>query len=353
MSLILRKYFSLFFFYALFLGVLAFPSVFVQAASSSRQLPITVVTGLKTGTYYIFGRDVFETAKKASIDVVVKPSEGSIDNIKIINSEENATLGIVQSDVLGFLGRSKNPDSMKMASNLRMVFPFYNEEIHVLARKEIKDFKDLQGKKVAIGEEGSGNMLTSINLFSMMGVTPAESQKIPSAQGVVAVLKGEIDAAIFVGGKPVRLFKNLEDLSLPENQKYASMLEQVHFLPMNSAKMLEEYKPAEITTNDYKFVKEPVPTISVQAILISRDFSQADNSKTNENSKRCEQIGKFADMLRAGIPALKETGHPKWKEVNIDANISAWKKDSCAWEIASKAKSEEASKDLLNILDKK
>lgn len=348
-----KKYFLLFCFYALFLGAIIFPSAFAEAASSSRQVPITIVTGLKTGTYYIFGRDIFETAKKANVEVVVKSSEGSIDNIKLINSDDNAVLGIVQSDVLGFLGRSKNPDSMKMASNLRMVFPFYNEEIHVLARNEIKDFKDLQGKKVAIGEEGSGNMLTAINLFSMMNVTPAESQKIPSAQGVVAVLKGEIDAAIFVGGKPVRLFKNLEDLTLPENQKYASMLEKVHFLPMNGAKMLEEYKPAEITSNDYKFVKEAVPTISVQAILISRDFSQANSPKVKDNSARCEQIGKLADIIRAGLPALKETGHPKWKEVNPDANVGAWKKDSCAWEILSNAKSEETSKDLMNILDKK
>jgi TRAP transporter TAXI family solute receptor len=349
MSLNLRKFCSLFFYCGLFLSAVILPSIFAQPANSAQQSPISIVTGVKTGTYYIFGRDIFETAKKSGMDIVVKPSEGSIDNIKRINGDETVALGIVQSDVLGFLGRSKNPDSMKMANNLRMIFPFYNEEIHVLARKEIKDFKDLQGKKVAIGEEGSGNMLTSINLFSMMEITPAESRKIPSAQGVVAVLKGEVDAAIFVGGKPVRLFKNLEDLSLPENQKYAPMLEQVHFLPMNSAKMLEEYKPAEISPSDYKFVKEPVPTISVQAILISRDFSQG----TNGNDKRCEQIGKFADVLRSGIVALKETGHPKWKEVNLDANVGAWKKDSCAWEIASKAKSEEASKDLLNILDKK
>lgn len=347
MLLNLRKNFLLFILISL-LSAYSF-NIYPSIAAPARQLPVTIVTGLKTGTYYIFGRDIFESGKKAGMDITVKASEGSIDNIKLINSDENPNLGIVQSDVLGFLGRSKNPDSMKMASNLRMVFPFYNEEIHVLARNDIKDFRDLQGKKVAIGEEGSGNMLTSINLFSMMNVTPAESQKIPSAQGVVSVLKGEIDAVIFVGGKPVRLFKNLEDLTLPENQKYAAMLEKVHFIPMNSPKMLEEYKPAEITPNDYSFVKESVPTISVQAILISRDFSGG-NAK---QAARCEQIGKFADMLRAALPALRENGHPKWKEVNLEANVSSWKRDSCAWEIAGAAKSQETSKDLMNILDKK
>jgi uncharacterized protein len=290
-----------------------------------------IVTGPTTGTYFITGRDISDIAKKAGIGLEVKPSEGSIDNIKRINSNENAALGIVQSDVLGFLSRSKNPESVRMAGNLRMIYPFYTEEVHVLARKNIKSFKDLTGKKVAIGEDGSGNMLTAVNLFSMMQVTPKDVRKVSPTMGVVAVLKGELDAAIFVGGKPVRLFKNLEDLRLPENQQYNAMLEKVHFLPLNEPKMLEEYRPAEITPADYTFVKESVPTIAVQAVMISFNFSE------NGNKARCEQLGTLAKAIREALPKLKETGHPKWREVNLDAKVAGWKKDACAWPEAAAA----------------
>jgi TRAP-type uncharacterized transport system substrate-binding protein len=218
-----------------------------------------------------------------------------------------------------------------MAANLRLVFPFYNEEVHVLARNGIASFADLQGKKVAVGEDGSGNMLTAINLFSMMNITPAESRKIPSAQGVVAVLKGELDAVIFVGGKPVRLFKNLENLTLPENQKYGAMLSQVHFIPLDSPKMLEEYKPAQLSNADYSFVSGTVPTIAVQAVLISYDFAQ--NGKKN----RCEKLTRLTRALRDALPDLKTNGHAKWKEVNLDADSGIWKKDTCAWPIADSA----------------
>ena len=302
-----------------------------------------IVTGPKTGTYYAFGKDIAQVAGKAGIDIDVKQSEGSIDNIKRINSSENAALGIVQSDVLGFLSRSKSPESIRMASNLRMVFPFYNEEIHVLARKDIRSFADLQGKRIAIGEDGSGNMLTSINLFSIMNITPGESRKISSAQGVVAVLKGEVDAAIFVGGKPVRLFKNLEDLTLPENRKYAAMLDQVHFVPLDSPKVLEEYKPAELTKADYNFITEPVPTVAVQALMVSYDFSQG-------NKKRCEKLTGLTKLLRKDLPDLKEKGHPKWKEVNLDADTGSWKKDSCAWPDSLKTEGDKSN--LMKILDK-
>lgn len=314
------------------------------SAASRADALIGIVTGPKTGTYYTFGKDISAVAAKAGITLEVKSSEGSIDNIKRINSKEAAALGIVQSDVLGFLSRSKNPDSMKMAGNLRMIFPFYNEEVHVLARKSIKSFMDLSGKKVAIGEDGSGNMLTSVNLFSMMDVSPAEQLKIPSAQAVVAVLKGEADAAVFVGGKPVRLFKNLEDLTLPENQKYAAMLEQVHFLPMDNPKMLEEYRAAEITPADYNFVKEKVPTIAVQAVLVSYDFSQ------KRNKSGCVRLAKLARALRDALPDLRRNGHPKWSEVNLDAPGGIWMRDECVWPAGIK---DGMSRDLMSILEKK
>lgn len=307
-------------------ATLAVSTLMLIAASHAQAVDdkIGLVTGPKTGTYFAFGRDIAKVASKADVQLSVKASEGSIDNIKRINSGENAALGIVQSDVLGFLARSKSPDSMRMASNLRMVFPLYNEEIHVLARNNIRSMEDLKGKNVAVGEDGSGNMLTALNLFSLLGIDSVHMSKISSTQGVTAVLKGELDAVIFVGGKPVRLFKNMEDLSLPENERFASLLQQVHFLPLNEPRLLEEYKPAKITSADYKFVREDVPTVAAQAVLISYDFSQ-------HNTERCEALERLSQALRDNLPSLKRKGHPKWKEVDLNAPVANWKKDQCAW----------------------
>lgn len=314
-------------------------------AVTSKSNTLGIVTGPKTGTYYAFGKDIADVGAKIGVNVEVKPSEGSIDNIKRINSPENAAIGIAQSDVLGFLARSKNPDSMKMANRLRMIYPFYNEEVHILARKDIKSFAELAGKKIAIGEEGSGNMLTAINLFSMMNITPAETRKISPAEGVVSVLRGDLDAAIFVAGKPVRLFKNLEDLTLPENQKYAPMLQNVHFLPLNSAKMLEEYKTAELTKADYNFIDQPVPTIAVQAVLVSYDFAGSGSKG------RCAMLAKLANGVRNHMENLKKNGHPKWQEVDLDAQAGFWKKDHCVWPEAAVKDSHALEHDLIKIIE--
>jgi hypothetical protein len=286
----------------------------------------TLYTAHGTGTYYEFGQDIALLAQQQSIPLAVRKTEGSVENIKRINASDGIALGIVQSDVLAFLERSQNAQSKKIIANLRAVFPLYPEEVHVLARSSIHEFKELQGKKVAVGEDGSGHMLTAVNLFALEQIVPSDIEKISPEEGIVGVLKGDIDAVVFVGGKPVKLFKNMEALAEPENRKFTQMLEQVHFLPLNSARFYEEYEPTEIGPEDYHFVKQIVPTIAVPSLLVSLDFSNKPAKKAE-----CETIAKLAAALREGVPVLQQTGHPKWKEVNLDGNVFGWKKDACAW----------------------
>ena len=88
---------------SLFVAALCIMSVWAQELRADEV--IGIVSGPKTGTYYAIAKDISQVAGKAGVSVDVKTSEGSIDNIKRINSSENAALGIVQSDVLGFLSR--------------------------------------------------------------------------------------------------------------------------------------------------------------------------------------------------------------------------------------------------------
>ncbi len=288
-------------------------------------MALGMVTGPETGTYIEIGRDIAGVAKKAGVDIEVKPSDGSIENIKRIQSKENAALGIVQSDVLGFLKRSQSPETAKIAASLRMVVPLYKEEVHVLVRKDIKNFSDLKGKRVVVGEEGSGNMLTAVNLLALMNIKVRETQKLSPPEGVLAVLDNQADAVIFVGGKPVKLFKNMESLSRPENIQFAHLLEDLHFLPLNDPKMLAEYEPSEITPMDYSFATETTPTIAVRAVLVSYDFS----GKGADRKQRCAAIGKISKVLSASLPDLQKDGHPKWRDVDLTRNLNLWKRDAC------------------------
>ncbi|MFO1372849.1 MAG: TAXI family TRAP transporter solute-binding subunit [Candidatus Competibacteraceae bacterium] len=312
----------------LVLGLRGLTPAYADDANSKQ---IGMVTGSKTGTYIQFGNDIAGVAKTVGLDILVKDSQGSIDNIKRINSKENATFGIVQSDVLGFLSRSENPEMRQVAGRLRLIFPFYNEEVHLFASKSIKTINDLQGKRVVVGEQGSGNWLTAMNLLQIASVKPAETLSMPPLQGVTTVLKGEADAMFYVAGKPVSLFTKVGDLiTKPE---FAPMLAKVHFVPLDDPRLLREYQPAQIGVADYEWSDGNVPTIAVKAVLMSFDFSGKQNPYFVQ---RCQQLAKLGQVIRANLSQLRQTGHPKWKEVNLEEKVGIWPLDSCSRDGKSK-----------------
>jgi TRAP transporter TAXI family solute receptor len=334
-----------------FMCLLGYNNANASRYSQETDVPIGIATGPKTGTYIAFGRDIARVAEEKGLTINVYDSGGSIDNIKRITSKEKIGLAIVQSDVLGFLNRSKNPASVEIANKLRLVAPFYNEEVHILARKNIASLADLSGKKVVVGSEGSGSMITAVNIFSTLGITPAKMYQIDPPRGIVAVLNNEVDAIVFVGGKPVKIFKNMEELENIQQGPNAGKLDEIHFLAINDARLLKEYKPATLTHNDYSFITDDVPTIAVTALLISFDYTRKNKSYYHQ---QCHNMVKLAEALHDNLADLKLHGHPKWKEVDLSADISNWKRDSCSKDILTESMPvndrSNLEKDLLGVI---
>lgn len=305
----------------------------------AEQTALGMVTGIPTGTYYTFGEEMQQLAAKQGLAIDVKASNGSVENIQRISSNENAAFGIVQSDVLGFLRRSEKSELRNVAENLRMIFPFYREEVHVLAHKTIPDFTSLSGKRIAIGNEGSGSWLTAMNLFALTGIEPAKILRMRPAEAVVAVLDGEADAMLFVGGKPVKLFKNIDELKMAHrNNAYAAQVRNLHFLALTDPRLLEEYEPSRIAQSDYGFVEDTVPTIAVRAMLVSYDFSGVENAYSKQ---RCDGLKQLGSIIRRHIDTLKQQGHPKWQEVHLETEVGKWQRDICSAATTASAKLED------------
>jgi TRAP transporter TAXI family solute receptor len=286
---------------------------------------IGMVTGTATGIYIQFGQDIARVAQSVGLDILVKESEGSIDNIRRLVSTENAALGIVQSDVLGFLNRSTDPQVRRIASHLRLVFPFYNEEVHLLARTDIQRFEDLNGRRMVIGSQASGNWVTSSNLLRMVNVTPTDLIELPAPEGVSAVLTGQADAMLYVVGKPAKLFTAV--LELQKDPRFGHLTKDVHFVPLTHPAMLQEYMASTIGPNDYAWLSETVSTVAVKAVLISYDFSSRRNAHYQQ---RCGEIAKLGAAIQENLGELQRSGHPKWQEVDLNQDVGIWKRDACA-----------------------
>ena len=186
------------------------------SAQSPNRVKMGIMTGGPKGTYYQFGLNLQKLFALANVDLRVDNSKGSVENIYAVYNKPNTQLGIVQSDVLAFVSQVQtNPALKQIASKTRMVFPLYNEEIHLLGKRDILNFDYLAGKRVAVGTEGSGNYLTSQLLFKVSGIEPAEMLTIGLDEALDLLKQGKIDAMFYVAGYPVKLFS--ENVTAEDN----------------------------------------------------------------------------------------------------------------------------------------
>ena len=268
-----------------------------------------LITGGERGTYYQFGLNLQRLVKEKGTDLAVYNSKGSIENIYAVYQKPGTQMGIVQSDVLAFVARvQSDPVLKRIAKKTKMVFPLYNEEIHLLGRKEITDFDDLTDRRVAIGREGSGTYLTARLLFKVSEVAPKEMVLIDTDEALAALKAGRIDAMFYVAGYPVKLLS--EGVTAADN---------LALIPITNKSITEFYPRAEIPAGTYPWQPQVLPTVAVMAVLISFDFRRRD----------CDLVGQFAQTVSSNLGWLVKIGHPKWKSVDLNAPLKGWEQYDC------------------------
>jgi uncharacterized protein len=278
-------------------------------AVSALAVDMGIVTGSEKGTYYQFGLNMQRLVKQRDIDLSVYTSKGSVDNIYAVYQRPKTQLGIVQSDVLAFVARVQtDPVLKRVARKIRMVFPLYNEEIHMLGRKGITDFDDLTDRRVAIGREGSGSYLTARLLFRVSEVQPKEMVLIDPDKALAELKAGRIDAMFYVVGYPVKLFT--------DNVTEADGLT---LIPIFNKSITEFYPVVQMLAKTYAWQANPVDTVAVKSVLVSYDFRRLD----------CDNVGRFAQIVSANLDWLKKNGHPKWQAVDFDFPLKGWEQYDC------------------------
>ncbi len=315
------------------------PDFALAAENTNPRLDMVMLTGAETGTYQRFGEDIARVTAPSNIIVNLAASHGSIDTIKRLqlanDNPHHADMGIVQSDLLTYLQRSHKPAMKQLAAGIRIVFPLYQEEVHVLARRSIADMTQLNHKRLIVGPEGSGHWLTAMNLLHMLDIKPASIQRMNMEEAALAVLRNRADAMLFVGGKPIQLFSNIALLGSEAGEAYGQLIQEVHFLPLTDTRLLKDYRAARISPEDYPFVSQVVPTVAVQALLVSyqpHDRAATSTKATSASSAQayCQALGGIGLSLRANESYLQQYGHPKWREVKLeDRQVKGWKTEPC------------------------
>jgi len=201
------------------LGKVALASVLAASLGSGSALAadqqfVSIGTGGVTGVYYPTGgaicRLVNKNRKEHGIRCSAESTGGSIYNINTIRAGE-LEFGVAQSDwqYHAYNGTSKFADKGKF-SNLRAVFSVHPEPVTVIARdgSGVKQLSDVKGKRMNIGNAGSGTRGTWEVIEQAMGWTRSDlklASEMKSAETGQAVCDGKIDAYFWLVGHPSAL----------------------------------------------------------------------------------------------------------------------------------------------------
>ena len=172
---------------------------------------VTIGTGGVTGVYYPTGGSICRLVNKGrkvhGIRCSVESTGGSVYNLNTIRAGE-LDMGVAQSDwqYHAYHGTSKFKDQ-GANKDLRAVFSVHPEPFTVVARKDsgIKTFADLKGKRVNIGNPGSGQRGTMEVVMKALGWTKASfklASELKSAEQGKALCDNKIDAMVFTVGHP-------------------------------------------------------------------------------------------------------------------------------------------------------
>lgn len=277
-----------------------------------------IMTGKPTGTYIRFGQDIARVAEHFGLRLVVQPSAGSLENVEAVLKRPSTPFAIVQSDVLDFIATfADDKDLKRTAAAMRMIFPLYTEEVHLLARPGIDRLADLTGKRVAVGAPDSGTLLTATLMLASAGVDAEDEVRIDTDEALAAMREGQVDAMFYVAGRPARLFAS--DVTEADG---------FHLVPITDPEVRRLYQPSTIPAGTYPWQKAEVPTVAVRAVLMTYDYARP----TSYHRMACATVGKVARMIASNLDWLRGAGrgHPKWQEVDLDAHPVSWQRSACA-----------------------
>ena len=193
------------------LAIAAVTAGVLMSGAAQAESFVTIGTGGQTGVYYAVGQSICKLVNRGGDEHGIKctaPSTGgSVANLNAINAGE-MDMGVAQSDwqYHAFNGTSKFEDQ-GANGELRAVFSVHQEPFTVIARTDsgVETFADLKGKRVNIGNPGSGQRGTMEVVMEKTGMTMDDfklASELKSSEQSSAMCDNNVDAIIFTVGHP-------------------------------------------------------------------------------------------------------------------------------------------------------
>jgi TRAP transporter TAXI family solute receptor len=250
---------------ALIAGIILLAGYQFFGNRNAEPVRIKIATGGESGVYYAYGNALAEILeKRLKIQVTAIQSGGSVDNIHLLRSGR-ADIAFVQNDIMTYAYYGTNLFSTAgKFEDLSAIAALYPETCQIVARREIDGIPDLRGKRVSVGDEGSGTELNAIQILGVYGMSYADVDvdHLSFSASVAALREGRIDAFFCTAGVPTPAISELAAKG------------EVHLLSVGSAharSLISQYPfytQYIVSGGVYPGIGDEASTVAVKAALV-------------------------------------------------------------------------------------
>ncbi|MCR5725778.1 MAG: TAXI family TRAP transporter solute-binding subunit [Treponema sp.] len=256
------------------LSVAAMLMACVSGCKKNTSKELSFATGGASGTYFPFGSamaGIWNTHIE-NLAVSVQTTAASAENLSLLSAGK-VDLAIVQNDVLDY---AYNGTGMftSCLQNLSTVCTLYPEVVQIFTSRQsgITSIAELRGKRVSVGEAGSGIEFNAAQILEGYGLSFADIQKenLSFRDSTEGIRNGTIDACFFTSGLPNTAllelaFTNGFDLIPVTDAASAEICRKYGF-----------YTRTVIPAGTYAGIETDVSALAIKAALIASEKLDAD-----------------------------------------------------------------------------
>lgn len=224
--------------------------------------------GPDRGEYVAFARALRDVARSRQVRVAPLITGGGAENIALLRSG-GAVVGLAQADTARLAYDGKGPFAAQGPfTGLRALGSLYPELVHIVVRDDasVRGVRDLKGKTVALGPEGSAVRATLEAVLAAHGLQAGRDYKVadtPFAASLPALNSGAVDAAAQVIGVPATPLRD----ALTQARLKLLPLDPAAIKALTAAD--SSLMPLDIVAGTYPNQVEAIPTVGMAALLLT------------------------------------------------------------------------------------
>ena len=282
--------------------------MFSACSKANAQKDYILATGGTSGTYYPFGGAIANiwNTKIDNMNVTAQATGASAENLRLINKGE-AEVATVQNDVMDYAYHGTDMFAGEKLENVMTIGTMYPEVVQIAASKAsgIKSIADFKGKRISVGDAGSGVEFNAKQILEGYGLSFDDIKKsnLSFKESAEGLQNGTLDACFITAGVPNSALQELAFTAglilIPVDGEAADKICQKYGF----------YTKTVIPADTYKGTESDTAALAIKATL-------AVSSKLDE-----EIVYEMTKALFENLDELAQ-GHAKGKEVSAEKAVT-------------------------------